>query len=85
MNKPTIEDRVKEVIVNELGIEEKDYSLDSELVEDFGADSLDLVETVMMLEDEFKIEVTDEECNDVKTVKDVIALIKEKTADETNS
>jgi acyl carrier protein len=69
-------DRVKSVIVNQLGVDEAAVTLDTSIKEDLGADSLDVVELVMELEDEFDIEISDEEVDKITTVGDVVKYIE---------
>ncbi|MEK7306208.1 MAG: acyl carrier protein, partial [Nitrospirota bacterium] len=59
--KTTIEERVKKIVSEQLGIEDEDIAAESSFVEDLGADSLDTVELVMAFEEEFKIEIPDED------------------------
>lgn len=72
-----IEDRVKEIIVNELGVEPEKVTEDASFVEDLGADSLDTVELVMAFEEEFEIEIPDEDAEQLQTVGDAIRYLKE--------
>ena len=76
MSEPT-EARVKEIIINELGVEPEKVTDDASFVEDLGADSLDTVELVMALEEEFGLEVPDEEAEKLQSVGDVIKYIEE--------
>lgn len=71
----TIEDRVKKVIVDQLNVKEEVNTEDS-FVEDLGADSLDTVELVMALEDEFEIEIPDEDAETITTVRQAIDYIE---------
>lgn len=75
-----IQERVYKVIVEQLGVEEKDIALDSNFTEDLGADSLDIVELVMALETEFKVEIPDEDAEKISTVQSAIEHLVEKTA-----
>lgn len=68
-------DRVKNIIVDRLGVEEADIKLESSFKEDLGADSLDVVELVMELEDEFDMEISDEDAEKITTVGDVVNYI----------
>lgn len=68
-------EKVREVICNQLGKPEDKVTLDSYIVEDLGADSIDVVEMVMALEETFKISVPDEECSNLRTVKDIVDFI----------
>jgi len=70
-----LEDQVKEIIVEQLGVDEDDVKMDSHFVDDLGADSLDTVELVMKLEEDFDIEIPDEDAEKIQTVKDAIDYI----------
>jgi acyl carrier protein len=72
-----IEARVKDIIINELGVEAEKVTSDASFVEDLGADSLDTVELVMAFEEEFGIEIPDEDAEKMQTVGDAVAYIKE--------
>ncbi len=72
-----IEERVKEIIVNELGVEPEKVTEDASFVEDLGADSLDTVELVMAFEEEFGIEIPDEDAEKIQTVGDAIRYLRE--------
>ena len=74
-----IEDKVRKIIVEQLGVEESQVKDDASFVEDLGADSLDTVELVMTLEEEFECEIPDEEAEKITTVKQVIDYIKSHT------
>ncbi len=71
-----IEEKVKDIIVDQLGVAEDQVKPDAKFVEDLGADSLDTVELVMAFEEEFDIEVPDEEAENLKSVGDVVAYIE---------
>lgn len=73
-----IEDRVKEIIVDQLGVDPDEVKTESHFIDDLGADSLDTVELVMAFEEEFNIEIKDEDAEKIQTVKDVIQYLKEK-------
>lgn len=73
-----IEEKVKEIIVEQLGVEASSVNLDSSFINDFGADSLDTVELVMAFEEEFDIEIPDEDAEKISTVGKAIDYIKEK-------
>ena len=75
---PAIEDKVKENVAKHLKIDKNRISLNSDLVRDLGADSLDVVEIVMMLEKEFGIEFTDNELNNLKKVGDLVTVIEKR-------
>ena len=74
-----IEAKVKELIVDELGVEESEVKNDANFIDDLGADSLDTVELIMKLEEEFEIEIPDEDAEKLTTVGKVIDYLKEKT------
>lgn len=69
-------DEVKEILVEQLGINEDDVELTSSLVDDLGADSLDAIDIVMSIEDEYSIEVPDEAIEQMKTVEDIVNFIE---------
>lgn len=73
-----IEDRVKKIIAEQLGVEEAKVVPDASFVEDLGADSLDTVELVMALEEEFEQEIPDEDAQKILTVKDAIEYVTSK-------
>ncbi len=72
-------EKVREILCDQLDLEEDKVTMDSDIVEDFEADSLDVVDLVMSLEDEFDIEIPDEEIENIKTVGDVVRYIEENT------
>jgi acyl carrier protein len=72
----SIEKRVKEIIVEQLGVNENEVTPEAKFVDDLGADSLDLVELVMALEEEYNIEISDEEAEKILTVGDAIEYIQ---------
>jgi acyl carrier protein len=67
--------KVKEVIVDQLSADEGDVSLEASFIDDLGADSLDIVELVMALEDSFGVSIPDEEAESIKTVGDAVEYI----------
>jgi acyl carrier protein len=71
----SVEDRVKKLICEQLGVKEEEVKTDSSFVEDLGADSLDTVELVMALEEEFETEIPDEEAEKITTVKEAVDYI----------
>jgi acyl carrier protein len=73
----SVEDRVKEIIIDQLGVEEKQVDSDASFIDDLGADSLDTVELVMALEEEFDIEIPDEEAEKIATVQNAVDYIKD--------
>jgi acyl carrier protein len=76
----SIEDKVKSIIVDQLGISEDDVQPEASFIDDLGADSLDIVELVMAMEEYFEIEIPDEEAENIKTVGDAIKYINEHKA-----
>ncbi len=79
MSDKSIEEKVKEIIVEQLGVSAEQVTTQAKFIEDLGADSLDTVELVMAFEEEFGIEVPDDEAEKLQSVGDVIAFV-EKTA-----
>jgi acyl carrier protein len=73
----SVEQRVKEIIVEQLGVEATQVTENAKFVEDLGADSLDTVELVMALEEEFSIEIPDEDAEKITTVGDAVSYITE--------
>lgn len=78
----SIAERVKEIIVNKLGVSEEEVKEDASFVEDLGADSLDIVELIMDMEEEFNIEIPNEDAEQIRTVGEAIKYITEKTESE---
>jgi len=72
-----VEQRVKGIIVEQLGVEEGEVTPAASIIEDLGADSLDQVELVMAFEEEFKLEISDEDAEKIKTVQDAITYISQ--------
>ncbi|MDH5427915.1 MAG: acyl carrier protein [Nitrospirota bacterium] len=73
-----VEERIKKIIAEQLGVEEDEVVPDAKFVEDLGADSLDTVELVMALEEEFEIEIPDEDAEKIQTVSAAVDFIKDK-------
>lgn len=76
MNPDAILEKVKDVIVEQLGVEEDTIKLDTSFIDDLGADSLDIVELIMALEEEFDMQIPDGEAEKISTVNDVVEYIK---------
>ncbi len=74
-DKAEIESKVKSIIVKQLGVNEGDVVTEKSFVDDLGADSLDIVELVMAMEDEFGFEIPDEEAENIRTVGDAVKYI----------
>lgn len=68
-------EKVKEIVIDQLGVEESDVTMDSKFVDDLGADSLDVIELIMAFEEEFNIEIPDCESHVGKTVRDAVEFI----------
>lgn len=75
----SVEERVKQIVVEQLGVSEDEVSGDSSFVDDLGADSLDTVELVMALEEEFNCEIPDEEAEKITTVQQAIDYVNSHT------
>ena len=69
-------EKIKGIVAAQLGVEEDSISMETSFVDDLGADSLDVVELIMAMEEEFDIEISDGEAENVKTVGDVVEYIK---------
>ncbi|WP_018249676.1 acyl carrier protein [Orenia marismortui] len=67
---------VKEIVVAELGVDADEVTLEASFIDDLGADSLDIVEVVMAFEEEFDIEIPDEDAEDIETVQDAVDYIE---------
>ena len=72
----SIEDKVKKIVSEQLGVDESEVTLTASFVDDLGADSLDLVELIMAMEEEFDIKIEDEEAEKIKTVQDAVKFIQ---------
>lgn len=72
----SVEDRVKKIVVEQLGVSEDQITAESSFIDDLGADSLDTVELVMALEEEFDTEIPDDEAEKITTVKQAIEYIE---------
>jgi acyl carrier protein len=80
MAEKSIEEKVKDIIVEQLGVNPEQVTPQASFIEDLGADSLDIVELVMAFEEEFGVEVPDEDAEKLQTVGDVIKYIEEKSS-----
>ena len=72
-------EKVKMILADQLNVKADKVQLESKIVEDLGADSLDVVEMLMSVEDKFNVSVSDEEAVNLKTVKDIVNLLESKT------
>lgn len=77
MSQDEIFEKVKKIIVEQLGVSEDSVTPEASFIDDLGADSLDIVELIMALEEEFDLEIPDEDAEKIVTVNDVIDYIKE--------
>jgi acyl carrier protein len=77
----SVEEKVKHIIVEQLGVDEDEVKAAASFVDDLGADSLDVVELVMALEEEFSLEISDEDAEKLTTVEQAIGYIKEHKKD----
>jgi acyl carrier protein len=71
-----IAERIKSVIVDQLGVSAEEVTPEASFIEDLGADSLDIVELIMALEEEYEIEIPDEDAEKIQTVQDVISYVQ---------
>ena len=75
----SVDDKVKQIIVEQLGVDEAEVTPSASFVDDLGADSLDTVELVMAFEEAFDIEIPDEDAEKIRTVKDAVEYIEKNT------
>jgi len=78
----SVADRVKKIVVEQLGVKEEEVTNDASFVDDLGADSLDTVELVMALEEEFEIEIQDDQAEKITTVQQAIDFISEQVQEK---
>ena len=79
MSQNDVQKRIIDIIARELGVNMDDIKMDATFVEDLGADSLDIVELVMKFEDEFNLEIPDEEAEKIQTVQDAVSYVQAHT------
>ncbi len=72
-------DRIVELIVEKLGVEPEEVTREASFIDDLGADSLDIVELIMDIEDEFELEIPDEDAEKISTVQEAVSYIEKKT------
>ena len=77
----SVEEKVKHIIVEQLGVDEEEVKAEASFVDDLGADSLDVVELVMALEEEFGLEISDEDAEKLRTVKQAVEYIGSHASD----
>lgn len=71
-------EKIKDILVEQLGVDENDVTMEASFIDDLGADSLDIVELIMALEEEFDIEISEEDAESISTVGSAIEYIKER-------
>ena len=76
----SIENQVKKIVVSQLGCEESAVNPQAKFIDDLGADSLDIVELVMAMEEKFEVDIPDEEAENIRTVEDAVNFIKKSKA-----
>lgn len=81
MTDTTIEARIRAVIIDSLGVDEDKVTPDARIIDDLGADSIDMAQLVIDLEDTFTVEITDDEWTEVKTVADAVKVVSQHMAD----
>ena len=72
----SVDERVKEIVCEQLGVSDEEVTPQASFIDDLGADSLDIVELVMALEEEYEMEISDEDAEKIKTVQDVVSYIE---------
>ena len=77
----SVEERVKKIVIEQLGVKEEEVTNEASFVDDLGADSLDLVELIMVMEEKFEQEIPDEDAEKLQTVQDAISYIKERVTE----
>ncbi|MDD2558838.1 MAG: acyl carrier protein [Desulfuromonadaceae bacterium] len=75
----SVEERVQKIVAEQLGVEEEQVTMEASFMDDLGADSLDTVELVMALEEEFEIEISDEDAEKIQKVRDAVEYVSENT------
>jgi acyl carrier protein len=76
-----IEDKVREIIVEQLGVSPEEVVPEASFIDDLGADSLDIVELVMAIEEEFALEIPDDDAEKIQTIQDAISYVEERVKD----
>jgi acyl carrier protein len=81
MAETAVQEKIKQIIVDELGVDEAEVTENARFIEDLGADSLDLVELVMRFEEEFGIEIPDEDAEKIQSVRDAYSYVEQHKKD----
>jgi acyl carrier protein len=76
-----VEDKVREIIVEQLGVSPEEVVPEASFIDDLGADSLDIVELVMAIEEEFALEIPDDDAEKIQTIQDAITYVEERVKD----
>ena len=76
-----VEDKIKTIVAEQLGVSEDEVTPEASFTDDLGADSLDIVELVMAIEEEYGIEISDDDAEKIQTIQDAISYIEERTKD----
>jgi acyl carrier protein len=76
-----VEDKIKEIIVEQLGVSAEEVVTEASFIDDLGADSLDIVELVMAIEEEWGLEIPDDDAEKIQTIQDAINYVEERTKD----
>jgi len=74
----TVERRVKDIVAEQLGLEDEEIGVENSIIDDLGADSLDIVELMMALEEEFSLDIPDEDAEKILTVKDAVEYVRKR-------
>lgn len=75
-------EKVRDIVVEQLDVDENDVTMESAIVDDLGADSLDVVDLVMSIEEEFDVEIPDEEVENIKTVGDIVKYVESASSED---
>lgn len=74
----SVERRVKDIVAEQLGLEDEEIGSENSIIDDLGADSLDIVELIMAIEEEFDLEISDEDAEKILTVKDAVEYVRKR-------
>ncbi len=75
-------EKIRDIVVDQLDVDAGDVTVDSSIIDDLGADSLDIVDLVMSIEEEFDVEIPDEEVENIKTVGDIVKYVENASSEE---